>query len=121
MSLCHIAAAIGPSLLLSMTLACPAFAQNAPSDAPPSAAAPQGSAPHTIDEIVVTAQKRTQSLQDVPIVVTTINRALLLDMGVKDIKDLTLLTPGLIVTTTGNETSTSARIRGIGTVGDNIG
>jgi iron complex outermembrane receptor protein len=123
MSQRHIAAAIGPSLLLSMTLACPAFAQNAPGDAtpPPTAAASQANAPHTIDEIVVTAQKRTESLQDVPIVVTTLNRALLLDMGVKDIKDLTLLTPGLIVTTTGNETSTSARIRGIGTVGDNIG
>jgi outer membrane receptor protein involved in Fe transport len=74
-----------------------------------------------VDEIIVTAQKRTESLQNVPIVVTTINRELLLDMGVRDIKDLTLLTPGLIVTTTSNETSTSARLRGIGTVGDNIG
>ncbi|HEX4506927.1 MAG TPA: TonB-dependent receptor, partial [Alphaproteobacteria bacterium] len=68
-----------------------------------------------------TAQKRTQNLQDVPIVVTTLNRELLQDTGVRDIKDLTLLTPGLLVTTTSNETSTTARIRGIGTVGDNIG
>jgi iron complex outermembrane recepter protein len=40
---------------------------------------------------------------------------------VKDIKNLTLLTPGLIVTSTSNESVTTARIRGIGTVGDNPG
>src|SRR5512138_2823162 len=74
-----------------------------------------------IDTIVVTAQKREQSLQDVPIVVTTISQQLLQDTGVQDIKDLTLLTPGLIVTSTTSETVTTARIRGVGTVGDNPG
>jgi iron complex outermembrane receptor protein len=74
-----------------------------------------------LDTIVVTAQKREQSLQDVPIVVTTISAQLLQDTGVEDIKDLTLLTPGLIVTSTTSETVTTARIRGIGTVGDNPG
>jgi outer membrane receptor protein involved in Fe transport len=75
----------------------------------------------TIDTIIVTAQKREQSLQDVPIVVTAISEQLLKDTGVKDIKDLTLLTPGLLVTSTSNESVTTARIRGIGTVGDNAG
>ena len=84
-------------------------------------AAPAASAAPNVDEIVVTAQKRTQSLQDVPIVVTTVSRQLLQDSGVKDIKDLTLLTPGLLVTSTTSESVTSARIRGIGTVGDNVG
>jgi iron complex outermembrane receptor protein len=79
------------------------------------------STPHTVDEVVVTAQKRTQSLQDVPIVVTAVNAQQLQDAGVKDIKDLTVVTPGLTVTTTGSNTSTTARIRGIGTVGDNVG
>lgn len=74
-----------------------------------------------VDTIVVTAQKRTQSLQNVPIVVTTVSRQLMQDSGVKDIKDLALLTPGLVVTSTSSESSTTARIRGIGTVGDNIG
>jgi outer membrane receptor protein involved in Fe transport len=120
MSLRHAAAAIVPSFVLSIALASTASAQN-DAASPPTATASQTAAPHTVDEIVVTAQKRSQSLQNVPIVVTTINRAMLQDIGVRDIKDLTLLTPGLLVTTTGNETSTSARIRGIGTVGDNIG
>lgn len=74
-----------------------------------------------VDEIVVTAQKREQSLQNVPIVVTALPQKLLQDAGVKDIKDLTILTPGLMVTSTSNETVTTARIRGIGTVGDNPG
>jgi outer membrane receptor protein involved in Fe transport len=75
----------------------------------------------SIETIIVTAQKREQSLQDVPIVVTAVSEQLLKDTGVRDIKDLTLLTPGLIVTSTSNETITTARIRGIGTVGDNAG
>src|SRR6187431_3077005 len=75
----------------------------------------------TIDTIIVTAQKREQSLQDVPIVVTAVSEQLLQDTGVKDIKDLTILTPGLLVTSTSNESITTARIRGIGTVGDNAG
>ncbi|EJL33650.1 outer membrane receptor protein [Caulobacter sp. AP07] len=75
----------------------------------------------TVDSIVVTAQKREQNLQDVPVVVTAIGAKLLQDTGVKDIKDLTILTPGLTVTSTSSEASTTARIRGVGTVGDNPG
>ncbi|CAN5317068.1 TonB-dependent receptor [soil metagenome] len=75
----------------------------------------------TVDSIVVTAQKREQNLQDVPVVVTAVGAKLLQDTGVKDIKDLTILTPGLTVTSTTSEASTTARIRGVGTVGDNPG
>ncbi len=77
--------------------------------------------PNTIDEIVVTAQKREQNLQDVPIVVTSVNARQLQDAGVRDIKDLTILAPGLTVTSTSSSAVTTARIRGIGTVGDNAG
>lgn len=87
-----------------------ASAQDAPQDQP-----------STIDDIIVTAQKREQNLQDVPIVVTTLSEALLEDAGVRDIKDLQILTPGLIVTSTSNESVTTARIRGVGTVADNPG
>src|SRR6185312_11642177 len=117
MSLRLVAATIAASFMISLPVTLPAFGQDAP---PPNPAA-QASTPHTVDEIVVTAQKRTESLQNVPVVVTTVSRQLVLDMGIRDIKDLTLLTPGLLVTTTSNETSTTARIRGIGTVGDNVG
>ncbi len=74
-----------------------------------------------VGEVIVTAQKRVQRLQDVPVVVTALNQQQLQDAGVRDIKDLTALTPGLTVTSTGSEASTTARIRGVGTVSDNIG
>ncbi|MBV6418781.1 MAG: Vitamin B12 transporter BtuB [Steroidobacteraceae bacterium] len=91
---------------------------------PPGTALAQDQVPErgrTLDEVVVTAQKRVENIQDVPVVVTVVSGQLLQDTGVRDIKDLTVLTPGLIVTSTTNETSTTARIRGVGTVGDNIG
>jgi outer membrane receptor protein involved in Fe transport len=88
---------------------------------PGSTAASPPERPNTVDEIVVTARKFPESLQNVPIVVTTVNRRLLQDSGVSDIKDLSRLTPGLLVTSTTSEASTTARIRGIGTVGDNPG
>src|SRR5580693_7771512 len=75
----------------------------------------------TLTEIIVTAQKREQNIQDVPISVIALSSQQLKDAGVTDIKDMQVLTPGLTVTSTTNESSTTARIRGIGTVGDNPG
>lgn len=74
-----------------------------------------------IETIVIAAQKREESLQDVPIVVTAVSEQLLRDSGVRDIKELMILTPGLQVASSANESFTTARIRGIGTVGDNPG
>ncbi|WP_179297682.1 TonB-dependent receptor plug domain-containing protein, partial [Klebsiella pneumoniae] len=51
----------------------------------------------------------------------TLSEEALENAGVRDIKDLQILTPGLTVTSTSNEASTTARIRGVGTVGDNPG
>jgi len=86
------------------------------------AAAPAGEEePTTLATMTVTAQKREEALQDVPIAVTAISEQLLQDTGVRDIKDLQVLVPGLTVTSTQSEAITTARIRGIGTVGDNVG
>ena len=74
-----------------------------------------------LDEIIVTAQKRSENLQDVPISVVAISAQQVKDAGITDIRSLTILTPGLTVTSEGNENITTARIRGIGTVGDNPG
>lgn len=72
-------------------------------------------------EIIVTAQKRTQNLQDVPISVIALSGRQLEDAGVTNIKNLTILTPGVTTTSTTSENVTTVRIRGIGTVGDNPG
>jgi iron complex outermembrane receptor protein len=74
-----------------------------------------------LTEVIVTAQKREQNLQEVPIAVIALSGQQLQDAGVTDIKNMTALTPGLTVTSTTSENSTTARIRGIGTVGDNVG
>ena len=75
----------------------------------------------TLAGLTVTAQKREEALQDVPISITALPEQLLLDTGVRDVKDLQVLVPGLTVTSTQSEAQTTARIRGIGTVGDNAG
>src|SRR5690606_9685359 len=77
--------------------------------------------PATLATMVVTAQKREEALQDVPIVINVLPEQLLLDTGVRDIKDMQVLVPGLTVTSTQSAAQTTARIRGIGTVGDNPG
>lgn len=75
----------------------------------------------TVDVITVTAQKREQGIQDVPVAVTAYTAELLQNSGVRDIRDLAVIAPGLNVTSTTSEYSTTARIRGVGTVGDNPG
>ena len=75
----------------------------------------------TVDAIMVSPAKREQRLQDVPAVDNVAGEQLLQDSGVADIRELSILTPGLTVTATSNESSVTARIRGVGTVGDNPG
>jgi len=72
-------------------------------------------------DIVITAQGRTQVLQDVPIAVSAINAESMQNSGATDIRQLNQLAPSLLVSSTGTESNGSARIRGIGTVGDNPG
>ncbi len=71
--------------------------------------------------ITITAQGREQQLADVPIAVNVVNAEQLQNSGANDIRELNQLAPSLLVSSTGNEANGSARIRGIGTVGDNPG
>jgi len=105
-----VAAALGSMVVM------PVLAQ----DAAPADASQEEDAT-TLSALIVTAQKREEVMQDVPISITALPEQLLLDTGVRDIKDMQVLVPGLTVTSTQNEAITTARIRGIGTVGDNAG
>ena len=100
--------------LASLTIALPAWAQQAQQTT-------EETEQRSLGSITVTAQKREEAMQDVPIAITAISEQLLQDTGVRDIKDLQVLVPGLTVTSTQSEAITTARIRGIGTVGDNVG
>ncbi|HWM66561.1 MAG TPA: TonB-dependent receptor [Steroidobacteraceae bacterium] len=67
----------------------------------------------TLQEVVVTAQKRSERLQDVPIAVTALTAERLATAGVESTTDLPLVTPGLtFVNISGNA---FPHIRGIGT------
>jgi outer membrane receptor protein involved in Fe transport len=72
-------------------------------------------------EIVVTAQGRSQLLSDVPVAISAVNAETLQNSGANDIRQLNQVAPSLLVSSTGTEANGSARIRGIGTVGDNPG
>ncbi len=95
-------------------LATPAYAQEEP---PVDNQAGEGSE----QEIIVTAQGRRQILQDVPLAVSAVGGESLQNSGANDIRQLNQLAPSLLVSSTGTEANGSARIRGIGTVGDNPG
>ncbi len=73
------------------------------------------------DEIIVTATKRETRLQDVAIAVTPVTAELIQNSGIKDLQDLTSVAPALQFNVSENETSATARLRGIGTQGSNPG
>ena len=99
-------------------LAAPAHAQD--QDVPDDAVAQEDSL-NAQAEIVITAQGRRQVLQDVPLAVSAVSGQALANTGASDIRQLNQLAPSLLVSSTGTEANGSARIRGIGTVGDNPG
>ncbi len=68
-----------------------------------------------LEEVIVTAQKREQNLQDVPMAVSAIGGEALAAAGIDNIQDLTKLVPSLKFTAADNPRNTSIRVRGVGT------
>ncbi|MBD2858564.1 TonB-dependent receptor [Spongiibacter sp. KMU-158] len=66
-----------------------------------------------LEEVVVTAQMREQSLQDVPVSVSAIGGEKMMEAGINRMEDLQAYVPNLTVTESG--ISTDIYIRGIGT------
>lgn len=74
-----------------------------------------------LTEIVVTAQKREQNLQDVPVAVTAISGDTLISRNVNTVSDLPRLAPSLTVTQGNVPTNNSINLRGIGTIAFSTG
>ncbi len=74
-----------------------------------------------LEEVIVTAQKREQSLQDVPLSVAAFSGEALRESGIKDVFDLQVNAPGLTIDQNQNATTSNFSIRGIGTGGNNFG
>lgn len=70
-----------------------------------------------MDEIIVTAQKREQSLQDIPMAITAISARQIIEDGIQDLNDIQGRTPGLVVANFSIGQPEIA-IRGIGTKED---
>jgi iron complex outermembrane receptor protein len=107
-------------------LAVPAHAQDAPPAAGGQTAPTQEASDANADdanggEIVVTATRRNALLSDVPLAVSAVTAETLENTGANDIRQLNQVAPSLLVSSTGSEANGSARIRGVGTVGDNPG
>ncbi len=94
--------------LIAIAAATPAFAQEAPQPQPQE---------RERDVVVVTANKREETLQDIAVAVTAVTSETKQEMGVITVTDLTNVTPGLSYTP-GNERVT---LRGIGRLTNSFG
>jgi iron complex outermembrane receptor protein len=72
-----------------------------------------------VDDIVVTAQRREERLQDVPVAVTALSSRQLDVAGITSSRELTLVTPGLNFSQNGF--LAQPQIRGVGTRGSSAG
>ncbi len=68
-----------------------------------------------LDEIVITAQKREQNLQEVPISVTALSGDVLQVRQITDFSQLQYVVPGVTFQTSANTRAAGSNIRGIGT------
>jgi outer membrane receptor protein involved in Fe transport len=79
-------------------------------------------APQDDSAIIVTATRRNEALSDVPLAVSAVTGETMQNTGAVDIRGLNQVSPSLLVSSTSSEAGAGvARIRGIGTVGDNPG
>ena len=108
-----LAGRLSPKLVLLTTAAClaaPAWGQDAP--------AAEEREPAVYDTIVVTARRREESMQDVPVSVSAVSAAELERQGITNTVDLDEIVPNLQFTSygtlTGNNSAAQVFIRGIG-------
>ncbi|MFT3967042.1 MAG: TonB-dependent receptor [Sphingobium sp.] len=73
------------------------------------------------DLILVTATRRATPLSRTPVAVTAIAADAARDANVTDVRQLNQLVSSLLVYSTASDANAVARIRGVGTVGDNAG
>ena len=96
--------------LLVGVLALPAFAQQA---APPAAGPAVDQV--GIEEITITARKRSENLQETPLSISAITGEMLESMGIADTQDITSIAPNTYMTQTpGSAANLALAIRGVG-------
>lgn len=104
---------------LALAFSAAAHAQDAEEQAQPAPPAVEQQAEG--NEIIVTATKREQTLQDVPIAVSVTSAKTLEQAQIRDLKDLTSVVPSLRVTQLQSSANTNFIIRGFGNGANNAG
>ena len=114
---------LGATMLCAATTPTIAFAQ----DATPAAPAATDDSAETFDDadygndIIVTASKRSQTLQDTPVAVSVTSAAQLEDSQIRDLIDLQTAVPSLRVSQLQSSANTNFIIRGFGNGANNAG
>lgn len=75
----------------------------------------------SVSEIVVTARRRDERLQDVPAAITAVGRSTLDRYSVATVQDVAKMVPQLLVTKTANGTTSSIFLRGVGSSSFSVG
>jgi iron complex outermembrane receptor protein len=88
-----------------LSLATPAFAQDA--------AAPSADEVSTDGEIVVSARRRDEALQDVPLVVNAVTSDTVAKLNLRKFEDIQQVVPGLQMKNNGNGIGTVSSVRGV--------
>jgi iron complex outermembrane receptor protein len=104
------------SAMLASFILTTAHAQDAASER-----VPERDPSMVLEEVVVTANRREQSMQEVPMSVSAFTSDFFKDTGVKNLSDLEQYTPSLKITPGTDSSAVSIRIRGIGSIGSNVG
>ena len=102
---------LGSVAILGLSIAAAAHAQQNPGTDSPSSVA-------TLEDIVVTAEKRSESLEKVPLSIVAYSAETLAETGVEDFSALAARIPGVTLNSAGPGQS-SYSIRGIASVGGN--
>lgn len=68
-----------------------------------------------LEEVIVTAHKREQSAQDVPVALTAVGASTIVSLGIPEFQDIARVSPSLTMSDGNNKQQSSINIRGIGT------
>ena len=96
----------GASCVALITAAAPAFAADAPAASAPAVG--------SVEEVVVTVQKRAENIQDIPLSIMAVSGKAMEAKGVEDAKDLVRVVPNLRLDSIAQASGVALRIRGFG-------
>jgi outer membrane receptor protein involved in Fe transport len=100
--------------VLALAIGTPAAAQTQPAASPPGN---QNADDLNLQEIIVTAQKRAENVQDVPASVSVVGEQQLKNLQVTQLADIAAYVPGFQVDSGGSPGQTTITLRGIAPVG----